>query len=76
MNMTSRFVNLLFETFSALGTVGLTTGTTPELSVAGRLIIIVAMFVGRLGPLTFISVLTGRQQPIKYRYPKEIIRIG
>jgi trk system potassium uptake protein TrkH len=76
MNMTSRFVNRLFETFSALGTVGLTTGITPELSVAGRLIIIVAMFVGRLGPLTFISVLTGRQQPIKYRYPKEIIRIG
>lgn len=76
MNMTSRFVNRLFETFSALGTVGLTTGITPELSVASRLIIIVAMFVGRLGPLTFISVLTGRQQPIKYRYPKEIIRIG
>jgi trk system potassium uptake protein TrkH len=76
MNMTSRFVNRLFETFSALGTVGLTTGITPELSVAGRLIIIVAMFVGRLEPLTFISVLTGRQQPIKYRYPKEIIRIG
>jgi trk system potassium uptake protein TrkH len=76
MNMTGRFVNLLFETFSALGTVGLTTGITPELSVAGRLIIIVAMFVGRLGPLTFVSVLTEHQQPIKYRYPKEIIRIG
>ncbi len=70
------FVNLLFETFSALGTVGLTTGITPELSVAGRLIITVAMFVGRLGPLTFISVLTERQQPITYRYPKETVRIG
>lgn len=70
------FVNLLFETFSALGTVGLTTGITPEFSVAGRLIITAAMFVGRLGPLTFVSVLTERQQPIKYRYPKDIIRIG
>jgi trk system potassium uptake protein TrkH len=70
------FVNLLFETFSALGTVGLTTGITPELSVAGRLIITAAMFAGRLGPLTFVSVLTERQQPIKYRYPKDIIRIG
>jgi trk system potassium uptake protein TrkH len=70
------FVNLLFETFSALGTVGLSTGITPELSVAGRLIITAAMFVGRLGPLTFVSVLTQRQQPVKYRYPKEIIRIG
>jgi trk system potassium uptake protein TrkH len=70
------FVNLLFETFSALGTVGLSTGITPSLSVAGRLIIIAAMFVGRLGPLTFVSVLTARQQPVKYRYPKDIIRIG
>jgi trk system potassium uptake protein TrkH len=70
------FVNLLFDTFSALGTVGLSTGITPELSVAGRLIVTAAMFVGRLGPLTFVSVLTERQQPVKYRYPKDIIRIG
>jgi trk system potassium uptake protein TrkH len=70
------FVSLLFETFSALGTVGLSTGITPNLSVAGRLIIIAAMFIGRLGPLTFGSVLTARQQPVKYRYPKDIIRIG
>lgn len=70
------FVNLLFETFSALGTVGLSTDITPELSIVGRLIITAAMFVGRLGPLTFVSILTQRQQPSKYRYPKEIIRIG
>jgi len=70
------FVNLLFETFSALGTVGLSTGITPELSIAGRLIITAAMFAGRLGPLTFVSVLTARQQPIRYRYPKDIVRIG
>ncbi len=70
------FVDLLFETFSAFGTVGLTTGITPELSVAGRLVITAAIFVGRLGPLTFVSVLTERQQPIKYRYSKDIIRIG
>jgi trk system potassium uptake protein TrkH len=70
------FVNLLFETFSALGTVGLTTGITPELSVAGRLIITATMFAGRLGPLIFVSVLFERQQPSKYRYPKDIVRIG
>jgi len=70
------FVNLLFETFSALGTVGLSTGITPELSVAGRLIITAAMFIGRLGPLIFISVLTERQRPTEYRYPKDVIRIG
>jgi trk system potassium uptake protein TrkH len=70
------FGSLLFETFSALGTVGLSTGITPNLSVAGRLIIIATMFVGRLGPLTFVSVLTARQQPVKYRYPEDIVRIG
>ncbi|MDD5037736.1 MAG: TrkH family potassium uptake protein [Dehalococcoidales bacterium] len=70
------FVNLLFETFSALSTVGLTTGITPELSVAGRLIITATMFVGRLGHLTFVSFLTERQRPAKYRYPKDIVRIG
>ncbi len=73
---TTGFVNLLFETFSALGTVGLSTGITPELSFPGRLIITAAMFIGRLGPLTFASVITERQQPAKYRYPKEIVRIG
>ena len=78
LSITERFgfVNLLFETFSALGTVGLTTGITPELSVAGRLIITAAMFVGRLGHLTFATVLTQRQQPVKYRYPTDIVRIG
>lgn len=70
------FVDLLFETFSAFGTVGLSTGITPGLSITGRLIITLAMFVGRLGPLTFVSVLAERQQPIKYRYPRDIVRIG
>lgn len=70
------FTRLLFETFSAFGTVGLSTGITPELSVMGRLTIIIAMFVGRLGPITFVSVIARRQQVTKYQYPKEIIRIG
>ncbi|MFH0847139.1 MAG: potassium transporter TrkG [Chloroflexota bacterium] len=70
------FVSLLFEAFSALSTVGLTTGITPGLSVAGRLVVALSMFVGRLGPLVFISVITGRQQPIIYHYPKDNIRLG
>lgn len=70
------FVRLLFETFSALGTVGLSTGITPELSVPGRLIITAAMFVGRLGPLTFLFILIERQKEARLRYPKDIIRIG
>jgi trk system potassium uptake protein TrkH len=70
------FVSLLFETFSALGTVGLSTGITPELSTAGRLIIVLGMFVGRLGPLALIVYLTGGQQPAKTHFPQELVRTG
>lgn len=70
------FLKLLFETVSAFGTVGLSTGITPDLSFIGRLVIIVTMFVGRLGPLTLTLALVGAQQASIYRYPREILRIG
>ncbi len=71
-----RFLDLLFETVSAFGTVGLSTGITPGLTVAGRLIITITMFVGRLGPLTLMLALIQRQYPATYRYPEETVRIG
>jgi trk system potassium uptake protein len=71
-----RFLNLIFETVSAFGTVGLSTGITPGLSIAGKLILAATMFAGRLGPLTLALVLTQRQQPAQYRHPKEGLRIG
>lgn len=70
------FLNLLFETVSAFGTVGLSTGITPELSTAGLLILTATMFIGRLGPLALAFSLVQRQQPSKYRYPQENIRLG
>jgi trk system potassium uptake protein TrkH len=70
------FINLLFETLSAFGTVGLSTGITPHLSLAGRIIITITMFVGRLGPLALTMALLQRQRPSQYRYPEEVIRIG
>jgi len=70
------FLRLLFETFSAFGTVGLSTGITPDLSIAGRLIITATMFIGRLGPLTLALALIQRQQPAAYHYPEEAVRIG
>jgi len=71
-----RFINLLFESVSAFGTVGLSSGLTPALSTAGRLIIIAVMFFGRLGPLTVTLALVQRQTVTGFRYPKETVRIG
>jgi len=71
-----RFLDLLFETTSAFGTVGLSTGITSALSTAGRLIITFTMFIGRLGPLALALSLLQRQRPYTYRYPQEVIRIG
>jgi trk system potassium uptake protein TrkH len=70
------FLKVLFETVSAFGTVGLSTGITPELSTLGRLLITITMFAGRLGPLTLTLALIIRQRPTIYRYPQEVIRIG
>jgi trk system potassium uptake protein TrkH len=70
------FISLLFETVSAFGTVGLSTGITPYLATASRIIITVTMFLGRLGPLALTLALLQRQQPSQYRYPEEMVRIG
>ena len=71
-----RSVGLLFEVVSALGTVGLTTGITPTLTAGGKLVVIVLMFIGRLGPLT-IAVAIARQRPAPpVRLAEEPIMIG
>ena len=70
------FEDLIFETISAFGTVGLSTGITPELTPWGKSIIIGTMFVGRIGPLTIALALGQRQRRAIYRYPQERVRIG
>jgi len=67
---------ILFETVSAFGTVGLSTGATPELGVAGRLIITATMFAGRLGPLTLVFAMERKKSIQRFRYPEEKIMIG
>lgn len=57
-----KFENILFEVSSALGTVGLSTGITSSLSIIGKILIIVLMFIGRLGVLTFGLALWSQQQ--------------
>jgi trk system potassium uptake protein TrkH len=71
-----QFIDVLFETVSAFGTVGLSTGITPMLTLAGKFIIIVTMFAGRLGPLTLALSLVQRQRTNEYRYPQDQVRIG
>jgi trk system potassium uptake protein TrkH len=70
------FLETTFEVFSALGTVGLSLGLTSLLSPAGRIVIIVLMFVGRLGPLTLASSLTGSSHDPRVRLPRGRILIG
>jgi len=67
--------HLVFEQVSAFGTVGLSTGITPQLSWMGKLWIILSMFVGRVGPLTAaLAVLP--MASAKIRYPEERLMIG
>lgn len=66
---------ILFEAFSAMGTVGLSLGITMDLSLAGKWIIICLMFLGRLGPLTF-ALLIIDEVDVSYTYPEERIMIG
>ncbi|ABR47813.1 potassium uptake protein, TrkH family [Alkaliphilus metalliredigens QYMF] len=72
------FMDILFETTSAFGTVGLSLGVTPELSVIGRIVIIFMMFAGRVGPLTIAYALATQQRKNKgmIRYPEEKIIVG
>ena len=70
------FVQTLFEAISAFGTVGASTGITPDLTDPARLITSFAMFVGRLGPLTLVLALAARAHPVSYRPAVESVRIG
>lgn len=70
------FQELFFEAMSALATVGLSTGITPELSTPGKLILTAAMFFGRIGPLTAAYALQRRQEVKRYRFPSTDVNIG
>ncbi|MFH1969579.1 MAG: potassium transporter TrkG [Verrucomicrobiota bacterium] len=67
---------LLFETISAFGTVGLSTGIMPGLTVVGKLLIIMGMFIGRVGPLTMVLVVGLKDTRQLVRFPEEDVNIG
>ncbi len=81
LNITERgngftMYDIMFESASALGTVGLSTGITSSLTTAGKVIIILVMLIGRLGPLTLLAALTFNLKPARYNYPEEAVIVG
>ena len=70
------FLDLFFEGMSAFGTVGLSTGLTPDLSDWGHLILVITMFMGRIGPLTIALAMARHPESDMYRYAQERVTIG
>ena len=70
-------INLLFELVSAFGTAGVTRNLTPYLGNMSKILLIVTMFIGRVGPLTIVSALSLKKiKSGKHKYPEENILIG
>lgn len=70
------FMDILFETISAFATVGLSTGLTPNLTDEGKIVISLLMFIGRIGPIVFLSAVQSlREQPF-YAWPERNMLIG
>ncbi|MNP33914.1 Ktr system potassium uptake protein B [compost metagenome] len=74
--MHEQFLIILFEAVSAFSTTGMSMGLTPDLSPAGKLIVTVTMFAGRLGPLTLAYALSQKKRVSKIGYPEDNILIG
>lgn len=67
---------VLFEVISAFGTVGLSLGITPQLNTLSKIVIILTMYVGRIGPLTFLYAFSRQKSFGKYAYVEENVMIG
>ncbi len=70
------FIQIYFETISAFGTVGLSTGITSHLSDFGKIVIMVLMFVGRIGPLTMVLAIRNLQRTKLVTFPEERVMVG
>jgi trk system potassium uptake protein TrkH len=66
----------LFEVFSAFGTVGLSMGITPGLTPVGKIVVILTMFIGRVGPLTLLYALSRRKPRGQFEYAEESVLVG
>lgn len=73
---TEGLIESVFEVVSAMGTVGLSTGITRNLTVISKIVIILLMYAGRVGSLTFAFSLLGKKKPESVVYPVEKISVG
>ena len=71
-----RFEDVLFECTSAFATVGLSTGITPDLPSNAKIVLVVLMFVGRVGTIAAASAFVLRRRPPRYHLPEEQPIIG
>lgn len=72
----ARMEEVFFEVFSAFGTVGLSLGTTAKLSSLGKIMIVLTMYIGRIGPLTFLYAFSRHKPFGRYEYVEENVMIG
>jgi len=70
------YVSMLFESVSALGTVGLSLGVSGHSGIGGKLVLIALMYLGRVGPFTFFIFLLSREKSSRLRYPEERVIMG
>ena len=70
------FLSVLYETASAFGTAGLTVGLTQQLTEVGKVLIMIMMYLGRVGPLTVVLSLRKNKRNNGVRYPEGKILIG
>jgi trk system potassium uptake protein TrkH len=76
---TDKEAAIFFEIFSAFGTVGVTTGLTPHISIGSKIVLCFLMFFGRLGPMTFLQIFQAnmdKKKTIHYEYVEEDFLIG
>ncbi len=69
-------IQIIFEVVSAFGTVGLSTGITSDLRGISKLVLVITMFIGKIGPLTLFGAITQREKTVTIEYPDAEIMIG
>jgi trk system potassium uptake protein TrkH len=70
------FLNIIFDTVSAFGTTGATTGIIPDMGLVSKVLFMLLMFVGRLGPVALALALAPEEDTEVYRYAQESVKIG